>query len=52
MHHPTYIFRQLFPGRVLPYMGYIGMCRCEEYGFKGVNSGIAGLYKSERLGLE
>ena len=25
---------------VLPYMGYIGMCRCEGYGFHAVNSRI------------
>ena len=25
---------------VLPYMGYIGMCRCEEYGFQAVYSRI------------
>ena len=23
-------------GGVLPYMGHIGMCRCEGYGFQGV----------------
>ena len=27
-------------GEVLPYMGYIGMCRCEGYGFQAVYSGI------------
>ena len=27
-------------GRVLPYMGYIGMCRCEGYGFQAVYSRI------------
>ena len=27
-------------GGVLPYMGYIGMCRCEEYGFQAVYSRI------------
>ena len=27
-------------GGVLPYMGYIGMCRCEGYGFQAVYSGI------------
>ena len=38
------------PGEgVLPYMGYMGMCRCEGYGFQVVYSRI---YKSERLGLE
>ena len=26
------------PGGVLPYMGYIGMCRCEGYGFQAVYS--------------
>jgi len=31
-----------FPGggRVLPYMGYIGMCCCEGYGFQAVYSRI------------
>ena len=24
-------------GGALPYMGYIGMCRCEGYGFQAVN---------------
>ena len=28
----------LTPGGVLPYMGYIGMCRCEGYGFQAVYS--------------
>ena len=29
------------PGRgVLPYIGYIGMCRCEGYGFHAVYSRI------------
>ena len=27
-------------GGVLPYMGYIGMCRCEGYGFQAVFSEI------------
>ena len=29
------VFTQLppAPGGALPYMGYIGMCRCEGYGF-------------------
>ena len=26
------------PGGGLPYMGYIGMCRCEGYGFQAVYS--------------
>ena len=28
------------PRGVLPYMGYIGMCRCEGYGFQSVYSRI------------
>ena len=28
---------------VLPYMGYIGMCRCEGYGFQAVYSGIGSI---------
>ena len=39
-------------GGVLPYMGYIGMCRCEGYGFQAVYSGIARIYNLESLGLE
>ena len=27
-------------GGELPYMGYMGMCRCEGYGFQAVNSSI------------
>ena len=27
---------------VLSYMGYIGMCHCEGYGFQAVYSGITG----------
>ena len=30
----------VIPGGVLPYMGYIGMCRCEGYGFQAVYSRI------------
>ena len=37
---------------VLPYMGYIGMCRCEGYGFQAVYSRKPRVYKSECLGLE
>ena len=35
-------FRKLgkLPGGVLPYITYIGMCRCEGYGFQAVWSGI------------
>ena len=32
--------RTVARGGVLPYMGYIGMCRCEGYGFQAVFSGI------------
>ena len=28
------------PGGILPYMGYMGMCRCEGYGFQAVYSRI------------
>ena len=38
------LFSQLFPsnpgGGVLPYMDYIGMCRCEGYGFQAVYSRV------------
>ena len=33
-------------GGVLPYMGYIGMCRCEGYGFQAVYSRIGYVNKS------
>ena len=33
-------------GGVLPYMGYIGMCRCEGYGFQAVYSSIAYINQS------
>ena len=35
------------PGGVLPYMGYIGMCRYEGYGFQSVYSGIG--YINQRV---
>ena len=28
------------PGGILPYMGYMGMCRCEGYGFQALYSRI------------
>ena len=34
-------------GGVLPYMSYIGMCRCEGYGFQRVYSRIG--YRNQRL---
>ena len=37
-------------GGVLSYMGHIGMCHCEGYGFQAVYSNR--VYKSEGLGLE
>ena len=33
-------------GRVLPYMGYIGMCRSEGYGFQAVYSRIGCINQS------
>ena len=33
-------------GGVLPYMGYIGMCGCEGYGFQAVYSGIGYINQS------
>ena len=35
----------------MPYMGYIGMCRYEGYGFQAVYSRI-GYINQERLGLK
>ena len=34
-------------GGVLPYMGYVGMCRCEGYGFQAVYSRIG--YINQRV---
>ena len=34
------------PGGVLPYMGYVGMCRCEGYGFQAVYSRIGYINQS------
>ena len=34
------------PGGALPYMGYIGMCRCEGYGFQTVYSRIGYINQS------
>ena len=33
-------------GGVLPYKGYIGTCRCEEYGFQAVYSSIGYINQS------
>ena len=37
-------------GGALPYMGYMGMCRCEGYGFQAVYSRI-GYINSAELAL-
>ena len=34
-------------GGVLPYMSYIGMCRCEGYGFQRIYSRIG--YRNQRV---
>ena len=34
------VYQSTTPGGVLPYTGYIGMCRCEGYGFQAVYSRI------------
>ena len=33
-------------GGVLPYMGHIGMCRCEGYGFQAVYSSLGYINQS------
>ena len=39
--------KELSPGGgVLPYMGHIGMCRCEGYGFQAVYSSIGYINQS------
>ena len=40
-------FRPEGGGGVLPYMGYIGMCRFEGYGFQAVYAGIG--YINQRV---
>ena len=37
------------PGGGLPYMGYIGMCRCEGYGFQAVFSGMRYINQRARV---
>ena len=34
------------PGGILPYMGHIGMCCCEGYGFQAVYSSIGYINQS------
>ena len=42
-----YVHMVVRPGRgVLPYMGHIGMCRCEGYGFQAVYSSIGYINQS------
>ena len=36
------------PGGVLPYMGHIGMCCCEGYGFQAVSSSIGRVGNKEK----
>ena len=36
----------ILPGGALPNMGYIGMCRCEGYGFQAVYSRIGYINQS------
>ena len=38
--------KPLLPGGVLPYIVYIGMCRCEGYGFQAVYSRIGYINQS------
>ena len=40
------LMRRDAPGGALPYMGYIGMCRCEGYGFQAVYSRIGYINQS------
>ena len=42
----TWVKPLSLPGGVLPYMGYIGMCRCEGYGFQAVYSSIGYINQS------
>ena len=51
MGFPAYVVnnkesRQARGGGALPYMGYIGMCRCEGYGFQAVYSRIGYINQS------
>ena len=38
--------KRIDPGGALPYMGHIGMCRCEGYGFQAVYSSIGYINQS------
>ena len=39
-------------GEVLLYMGYVGMCNCEGYGFQAVYPGIGYITLAEDFGLD
>ena len=41
-----FVLKVLAPGGVLPYMGYMGMCRCEGYGFQAGYSRIGYINQS------
>ena len=43
---PRQQFEYQRPGGALPFMGYIGMCRCEGYGLQAVYSGIGYINQS------
>ena len=45
--HEATLSKQCPGGGVLPYMSYIGMCRCEGYGFTEVYSRIG--YRNQRV---
>jgi len=45
-HWAKQISLRSVPGGALPYMGYIGMCRCEGYGFQAVYSRIGYINQS------
>ena len=40
------VFQGTVPGGALPYMGYIGMCRCKGYGLQVVYSRIGYIKQS------
>ena len=44
------IYSHLCQCRVLPYIGYMGMCRCEGYGFQAVYSRIG--YINQRVWVQ
>ena len=49
IHVPIIVFLNLFKpggGGIRPYMGHIGMCRCEGYGFQAVYSSIGYINQS------